>query len=100
MRASTYGVHQMRIEGRYSEERNYWAISIPGLALFTQGKSKEGAFQMVLDAVRDLLGDPEFQAEIEDLGGGRFHFVAGDGAVLTALVLGRGRMADSMVRGN
>lgn len=88
----------MRIEGSYAREGNYWAISIPGIALYTQGKTKEGAFLMVLGAVRDLLGDPGYTAEIEDLGGGRFLFVAGDGALLTALVLGQGRLAARIAR--
>ena len=86
----------MRIEGVYTKEDKHWVISIPEIALFTQGKSKKDAFFMVQDAIRALLGDSEFLADVEDLGDGRFHFVSEDSARLFALVLKQGRLAKNL----
>ena len=90
----------MRIEGIYIKEGKHWVISIPEIALFTQGKSKKDAFFMIQDAIQELLGDLAFKAEIEDLGDGRFHFVAEDSARFFAFVLKQGRLANNMTHEN
>jgi DNA-binding XRE family transcriptional regulator len=45
----------MRIEGRLVKSGKWWAVEIPLLLIYTQGKSRKNALFMAKDAVESLL---------------------------------------------
>jgi len=45
----------MEIKGFIEKKGKFWIIKIPCLDLFTQGKSRKDAFEMVADAILELI---------------------------------------------
>ena len=54
----------MKIEGRLEKCKNYWAVSIPLLLIYTQGKSKKEALMMAKDAVECLVEEKNFKIDV------------------------------------
>ena len=54
----------MRFEGRIRRAGRYWAIEVPILGVFTQGRTKKEAFEMIADAVESLVNKGGFQVRI------------------------------------
>ena len=54
----------MRIEGSLKKSQNYWAVSIPLLLIFTQGKTKKEAYAMAKEAVELLVEEKDFKVNI------------------------------------
>lgn len=50
--------------GRLFKERKFWMIEVPDLDLMTQGYSKEEAYFMLDDLVKELLEMPELKLDI------------------------------------
>lgn len=65
------------VGGRIYEPKSgekYWAVEIPSLCLFTQGKSLEDAYEMAKDAVESAVDKKGFKVEIVPHDGSHGHF--------------------------
>ena len=83
----------MRVEGSIQRSGKWWAIEVPLLGIYTQGRTRHEAFEMVRDAARMLAEDDGFDLELFSLGGERFEVGCEDTAAFYALVLRRQRLA-------
>ncbi len=83
----------MRVEGSIQRSGKWWAIEVPLLGIYTQGRTRREAFEMVRDAARMLAEDDGFDLELYSLGGERFEVGCEDTAAFYALVLRRQRLA-------
>ncbi len=54
----------MRIQGKLTRSGSWWAVEIPLLLLFTQGKTKKEAYEMAKDAVESLINEAELGIEV------------------------------------
>lgn len=82
----------MRFAGRIFKSGRFWAIEVPILDVFTQGRTKKEAYEMIADAVESLAGRNGFRVRVYKTRGGEFEIGASDQAVLTALLLRRARL--------
>lgn len=81
----------MRFEGRVFKKGRHWAIEVPILYVWTQGRTKKEAYEMIADAVESLVDKKGFKAEVHPDSGERFELAANDTAVLVAFLLRRQR---------
>ena len=79
----------MRLVGQVFPRGGLWAIEIPILAVFTQGTTRANAFEMVEDAVSELVGREGFEAKVYPDDGETFELGSNDPAALTAMMLRR-----------
>ena len=86
----------MRFEGRIRRAGRYWAIEVPILGVFTQGRTKKEAFEMIADAVESLVNKGGFKVRIFPGSGDHFEFGASDQAALTTLLLRRERLKSGL----
>ncbi len=82
----------MRVEGRIRRDGKWWAVEVPLLNLFTQGRTKKEAFEMVVDAVRLLADDDSLEIDLYPRGGESFE-LGSDKAAFYGLLLRRQRQA-------
>jgi len=85
----------MWIEGSLEKSGKYWAVSIPALEVYTQGRTKKEAYFMGKDALEGLAEADGFDLDILVIPEGSGHFLAGsnDTKAFTAFVLRRWRQA-------
>jgi hypothetical protein len=83
----------MRFEGRLLKQGKWWAIEVPMLGVFTQGRSKREAYEMIKDAVELLADTPGFRVDVYPGVGRHFEVGAPDERTLVALLLRRQRQA-------
>ena len=83
----------MRVEGRIFRSGKYWAIEIPMLDIYSQGRTRSQAFEMLQDAARLLADDDGFELEMYAGAGERFEAAGKDPAGFFAFVLRRQRQA-------
>jgi hypothetical protein len=83
----------MRFEGRLLKQGKWWAIEVPMLGVFTQGRSKREAYEMIKDAVELLADTPGFRVDVYPGVGRHFEVSASDERTLVALLLRRQRQA-------
>ena len=81
----------MRFEGRVTKVGRYWAIEVPILRVATQGRSRKEAFEMIADAIEELVQREGFEARVFAGRGEYFEVGASDEGALTALLLRRER---------
>ena len=88
----------MWIEGNLEKSGKYWAVSIPALEVYTQGRTKKEAYFMVKDALEGLAEADGFDLDILVIPEGSGHFRAGsnDTKAFTAFVLRRWRQAHNL----
>jgi hypothetical protein len=82
----------MRFAGRIFKSGRFWAIEVPILDVFTQGRTKKEAYEMIADAVESLASRKGFRVRVYQTRVGEFEIGASDQAVLTALLLRRARL--------
>lgn len=82
----------MILEGRIEKSGRWWAMEIPSIGLFTQGRTRKEAEAMTADALEALAGKPLGASARVD--GDRIYVEAQDTAALVAFVL-RSRRANS-----
>jgi len=46
--------------GSIEQSGEYWAIEVPLLNIYTQGKDRDDAFRMLKDAMEELSGEKDF----------------------------------------
>ncbi len=83
----------MRVEGSIQRVGKWWAIEVPLLGIYTQGRTRREAFEMVRDAARMLPDDDGFDLELYPVSGERFEVGCEDAAAFYAFVLRRHRQA-------
>lgn len=83
----------MRFEGRLLKQGKWWAIEVPMLGVFTQGRSKREAYEMIKDAVELLADTRGFRVDVYPGVGRHFEVGARDERTLVALLLRRQRQA-------
>lgn len=94
----------MRLEGRIIKSGKFWAVEVPLLVLFTQGRTRNEAFEMAKDAVEGMVDRNGFEALVIPADGDRFMVGANDEKLLLATVLRQQRstrglsVRDIMVR--
>ena len=83
----------MQIEGRLEKCKNYWAVSIPLLLIYTQGKNKKEALMMAKDAIECLVEEKNFKVDVY-LGSdsSTFNVSANDESQLMAFILRQQRL--------
>lgn len=54
----------MRFEGNVHREGRYWAIEVPVLAVCTQGRTRKEAYEMLTDAIEELVNKPGFRVAV------------------------------------
>jgi hypothetical protein len=69
----------------------YWAVSVPSLGIFSQGKSRADALFMICDAVEVAADRKGFKVSVDDEGSKHFSLTANDPKVLLSLLLERKR---------
>jgi DNA-binding XRE family transcriptional regulator len=85
----------MWIEGKLEKSGRFWAVSIPALEVYTQGRTKKEAYFMAKDALEGLAEVDGFDLDITVMpeGGELFRAGANDTKAFTAFVLRRWRQA-------
>ncbi len=86
----------MRVEGSIQRSGKWWAIEVPLLGIYTQGRTRREAFEMVRDAARMLADDDGFDLELYPVRGERFEVGCEDAAAFYAFVLRRQRQAHGL----
>lgn len=82
----------MILEGRIEKSGRWWAVEIPSIGLFTQGRTRKEAEAMTADALETLAGKALGASARVD--GDRIYVEAQDTAAMVAFVL-RSRRANS-----
>ncbi|MCX6124946.1 MAG: helix-turn-helix transcriptional regulator [Proteobacteria bacterium] len=77
----------MKVKGSYEKTGKWWAIQIPEIGMFTQGRTKANAFEMIKDAASLMLSDPEVTFTTFDIGDGEFYLEASDVVKFLAFAL-------------
>lgn len=54
------GEIMLYVSGIIEKEGKWWAISLPSLGIYTQGKSRKHALYMIKDAIETLSRDNDF----------------------------------------
>jgi predicted RNase H-like HicB family nuclease/DNA-binding XRE family transcriptional regulator len=77
----------MRLEGRIIKSGKFWAVEVPLLMLFTQGRTRKEAFEMAKDAVEGMVDRKAFEASAVPADDDRFMIGSNDEKLLLATVL-------------
>lgn len=77
----------MRIEGNIQKSGSWWAVEIPLLFIYTQGKTKKEACFMIKDAVECLIDRKDFKVTIYPGEGSLFSLGSNDDSLLMAFAL-------------
>ena len=81
----------MRFAGRVFKSGRFWAIEVPMLTVFSQGRTKKEAFEMISDAIEMLVNKPGFEIHLFPGKGEYFEIGSSDESALTAFLLKRER---------
>jgi predicted transcriptional regulator len=76
----------MRIEGNIKKSGRWWAVDIPMLLIYTQGRTKKEAYEMVEDAVEGLVDESGFKVDIH-AGASTFFVKSNNDALLLGTAL-------------
>ena len=82
----------MRFGGRIIKSGRYWAIEVPILGVFTQGRTKKEAYEMIADAIESLVNKEEFKVEVYPGKGEYFEVYSQDLPAMIAFLLRRQRV--------
>lgn len=77
----------MRLEGKMSKQGRYWAADVPLIGVFTQGRTKKEAYDMVADAIEAVVNKEGFQVTVYPGRDGYFEVGALDQRALIAYLL-------------
>ena len=81
----------MRFEGQVVKDGRFWAIEVPILFVWTQGRTKKEAYEMIADAIESLVDKRGFKIKVFPDRSERFELAANDTATLVAFLLRRQR---------
>ncbi len=77
----------MRFAGRVAREGKWWAIEVPDLGAFSQGKTKQEAYAMIRDAIESMVGSPDFTVDVHPGKSGYFEVGSSEDTTLLAFFL-------------
>lgn len=87
----------MRIEGKIVKSGKWWAVEIPLLLIFTQGKSKKDALFMAKDAIECLFDENEdIQVTVLEIGDNAFCISCSNDTVIMSLALKQQRVSHKL----
>ena len=82
----------MRFAGRIFKSGGYWAIEVPILGVFTQGRTEQEAYEMIADAIESLVNKENFKVDVYPGEGEYFEVASQDLAAMIAFLLRRQRL--------
>jgi len=56
----------MKIEGKLIRAGKWWAVEIPLLKIYTQGKSRKDAYCMAKDAIESIIDEKDFTVTVTE----------------------------------
>ena len=77
----------MKIEGKLIRSGKWWAVEIPLLLIYTQGKTKKDAYLMAADAVEAIVDEKSFKVKVTEGPDNTFSIGSSNDSVLMALAL-------------
>ena len=77
----------MGFSGHVVREGKWWAIEVPDLGAFSQGKTKKEAYAMICSAVESMVDKPGFSVDVHRGKGSYFEVGSTDDAILLAFFL-------------
>jgi hypothetical protein len=77
----------MRFAGRVVKTGKWWAIEVPDLGAFSQGKSKKEAYAMIRDAIETMIDKPGLRVDVYAGKAGYFEVGSAEDAALVAFFL-------------
>lgn len=86
----------MRFAGHVERSGKWWAIEVPDLGAFSQGKTKKQAYAMICDAIEAMVNHADFTVEVHSGKGGYFEVGSADDAALVAFFLKQQRGLSGM----
>jgi predicted RNase H-like HicB family nuclease len=96
----------MELEGKVWKSKEFWLIQVPALDAMTQGRTREEAFEMIKDLIKEMLinyfpeeVDEGFEANVIDYKNKLIGITTNNNSLILALSLRRQReMSGSTVR--
>ncbi len=79
--------YYMKIEGKLIRSGKWWAVEIPLLLIYTQGKTKKDAYLMAADAVEAIVDEKSFKVKVSEGPDNTFSIGSSNDSVLMALAL-------------
>jgi DNA-binding XRE family transcriptional regulator len=77
----------MKIEGKLIRSGKWWAVEIPLLLIYTQGKTKKDAYLMAADAVEAIVDEKNFKVKVTEGPDNTFSVGSSNDTFLMALAL-------------
>jgi len=77
----------MRFAGRVVKAGKWWAIEVPDLGAFSQGRTKREAYAMIRDAIEAMINTPGLRVDVHPGKGSYFEVGSTDDAALVAFFL-------------
>jgi len=77
----------MKIEGKLVRSGKWWAVEIPLLLIYTQGKTKKDAYLMAADAVEAIVDEKSFKVKVSEGPDNTFSIGSSNDSFLMALAL-------------
>jgi hypothetical protein len=86
----------MKIEGKLIRSGSWWAVEIPLLKIFTQGRSRNAAYAMAKDAIELIIDEKSFTVSVTPGPGDTFMVGSNNEMLLMALALKQQRSSRHM----
>jgi len=86
----------MKIEGKLIQTDKLWAVEIPLLKVFTQGKSRKDAYFMAKDAIEAIIDEESFTVSVTKGSADTFMVGSSNDTLLMALALKQQRSSMHM----
>jgi predicted RNase H-like HicB family nuclease len=86
----------MRFRGKIQRSGRHWAIEVPLLDVYSQGRTKSEAFEMIADAIESLVDEDGFTVSVHQGRGGHFEIDSERQATLMAFFIKRARRASGL----
>lgn len=77
----------MKIEGKLVRSGKWWAVEIPLLKIYTQGKSRKDAYFMAKDAIESIIDEKGFTVSVTEGAADTFMVGSSNDTLLMALAL-------------
>ncbi len=82
----------MKIEGKIEKSGKWWAVSVPLLLIFSQGKTKKSALLMIKSAVEELIDVNGFKVHCGPVQANTFSISSNNRTLLMAFILKQQRL--------
>ncbi len=70
-----------------TREGKWWAVEVPDLGAFSQGKTRKEAYVMICDAIESMIDEPDFKIDVYRGRDGYFEVGSTQDATLVAFFL-------------